>query len=592
MRVQKPLSKEEISVALLLAGAPEPQEVKPLPYFGSRHYLVAFESGAKWIVEELPSRAAEGVDHLKTIARIGAQHPSLAVGAAGQILTEGLDGCAWTFPMPKGQHGATMPADQVIPLIGQALRQIHEIPQAGRGTLPAETTFIGRSATWSEELLRLANQKATRARDNGAPFRTLIQELMDCIRGQRAALDAPSPAVIVHGALGPQNIWFDDTGQCTQINGWQRACFGDVEQDWAPFFFTPHFHHFVRGYGQESIIAKLAEPEFMGRLHAHLALYLIGRIGRIVELPLSQAQCLRTEQVHRMVSLFLTPGWVADRFNAVLTSDATPNLPAICPRRALSRWTLQGLALRSQSDVAPLIVGALGAIELAEAFPELSSGLLAVAQQACQRLPNQGPTYAVEDERSIRGQMGHFAEQILAELESSERIWGQAAAAFWMIDKALLRLEDQIESRMFCAIEEHLRLLIHSRMRMTQAMQNPEKNMTHRQNVFHGLLCLGGLNAIAAHLTSDDAARRIRDQRHRIQTIVKAAANGLQLPNLIQETGKQPLTATVSRLTLVEGFQNTQWALPALLAAFNGLDETWADIIPPEALFVLLDVKV
>ena len=116
--------------------------------------------------------------------------------------------------------------------------------------------------------------------------------------------------------------------------------------------------------------------------------------------------------------------------------------------------------------------------------------------------------------------------------------------------------------------------------------------MTHRQNVFHGLLCLGALNAIAAHLTSDDAARRIRDQRHRIQTIVKAAANGLQLPNLIQETGKQPLTATVSRLTLVEGFQNTQWALPALLAAFNGLDETWADIIPPEALFVLLDVKV
>jgi len=585
----RPLSEDEITIALLLANLPEPIQIRALPRMGQRHHLLRFENGGQSIIEQVPNTFNGGVDHLLTLFHLAKETPALGLQKTGHLLNEGLAGVAWVYPKPNGRNALHLPAVESVPLLGSALAGIHQHTQQERGSLPTGETFICRSHSWSEERALLARKLASRAAHDVPLFGSLVTRLVGEVCQHAEALDSPSAATIVHGALGPQNVWLDASGEPTHITGWHRACFGDIEQDWVPFVFTPHLHLFFNGYGTDIVSSTMEDEHSWGRLRAHVAVFLLQRICRLGELTLGVSRCQRMEDLYQITHLFLQPGWLKSRIDASLHATSTPELPQTAPKRVICRWILEALVIRSHQEQSPFILGALGTLQLAEHHTEYQSQLLSIAHRACQRLSKVGQGVTLLGTCDVAETLKKMGRLVLEDLETAERTWGQAAAAYGLLSRAIVQMGGAVEVHLVVAFEEHMRLLLQGRRRMTQQMSSPEKKMTHKQEVVHALLCLGAMTSLQEQLGSD-YTERVQNMRVQMEARLMGAVNRLELPGLVHTSGRPSFTSLLSRLCAAEPLSPSQWMLPALLSAYKGSEDFLERVIPAEALFVLFDV--
>lgn len=582
------LTAEEISVALLLAKCPKPEKIVALPALGSRYHQVQFSSGSPVLLEEIKGRPHEGIDHLLTVLRLAQKHPELPLPESLKLLTEGLVHPAWVYRIKDGLHGSQVEPLRAHVALGKAIRSMHDIKCPTRGTLPSGDIFIPRQNKWSDEMLLLAKRYATKARHNGAPHTALAQKLVDLIATHRTDLDAPQGGCLVHGSLRMKLIWVKHENVSALV-GWQQACFGDVEQDWAPFLFDPALFPVLQGYGLDVVRARLSDPTTSGRLKAHFAQHLLRQLSQISERSWSAQKSVTLEAIATAARELLRPNAIEDQISAVMNDQTPAPLPVVHPNTVIARWALGGLAIRPQAYQSPWILGALASMYLASKYPDLAPGLIGVAAKACSLLPERGPVATLPEPFEAKSRVQSLAGQVLDDLESSERIWGQAAASLWLLGEAV-RTVGSVEPHTVLAIEEHIRTLLSGRSEMLDAMETHQTNQIHLQNLFHGLMARGGLYWMQTMMRENEVSR-VQEQLRRADHALRSAVNTLQLPTLVQKLGRSPLTETLASLSQAEDFNGPQWALPALLAAYDTLDPSWHDIFPAEALFKLLDVS-
>jgi hypothetical protein len=288
-----------------------------------------------------------------------------------------------------------------------------------------------------------------------------------------------------------------------------------------------------------------------------------------------------------MVDRLETPNWVERRVQEALAGKVIERVPPANPIVATTRWALEALSLDPQPHRLPHLLGALGVLELAKSHASHSHAALSMARQALLRLPRRGDEGAYDSSVDVQVKIRAWAAFVVEDFQASDRVWSQAIASFWLLALAMERLDFRVAPHVLSAVDALLRRLVHDREHKVQSLESPDKNLTHRQNLLQSLLGLAALEWL--HSTTHIQEKSVIDRQiRRIHSILQGAANGLQLPSIVQANGRQPFELALERLVSMGPLQESEWAIPPLLAAYDRLDEAWHDSIPPDALFVLL----
>lgn len=560
-------TSDAIRASLRAHGAPEPERVAPLPDLGVRSARLSM-GGGEWLarfVVDTPTCAPERA----LVAQV-LWGQALPIPGPVRVLRRGLVVPGAVCPMPAGAPAAGLERSAALGAVGRALARIQGVDAGARGTLDTATGFAPRSGSWADAQRELAERDHASAVAWGTDLGPLSVALVDLVGQRSAALEAGERAVPVHGRLDPRRVFVDPEGAVVGIVGWERACAGDPEQDWAPLVLTDDFAGVVAGFGD---LGAVASADGVGRLEAHVARFLLESLANLADdAPAVRA---RTQQAVAVAARALLEGAVGRR-----VADPGCALPVPSLLDAVGRGALLALGERPDPTRGSRAITALALVGLARKHGAHAEGLLRHAEGQLDRVAPAGWPRGTAVRLDRQGWLAELG--VLAVSEASEDpAFGQAAAALWLVHEALEQLDWAVPTQVLLGLRAHLYAIRASRPSVAASAGGTREARALR-DLAHGLLAAAAFQELAPSL-GHDVAPVVEQARARLDRAARSLNYGALAAQGISGDVASALPALVDR----DGLEGPAGLLPQLVLALDRLGaEVWRSV--PAAAVVSL----
>ncbi len=325
-------------------------------------------------------------------------------------------------------RSAPSKAPKVAQRLGEVLTALGAVCLPAFGTTARAGAFVATGGSWREEWMMRVQRLDRSARMHGVDAGPLSRALVQHIEQRQDALDLVQDFALVHGDLHPGNLLLDPEASLTGVVDWEAAMAGDPLLDWVLPLLVPTatLGKVVTGAGHARVRRLLEGPGAHERLEVYLATHLLERLAFASLEPFRDQPTARAQVIAQVV-LFARPlldgdESVRDRFERALThsadsepmlSYARPSPRAVLLRRAAE--ALRASSFRTHAEAWSWI-GAVYALELAEALPAEGPRILARAASLLEDvdgdMPTGGSTAASKGE--LRQRAETLAERTLA----------------------------------------------------------------------------------------------------------------------------------------------------------------------------------